>query len=314
MSQVQTSDATVSVDRKISLLRRFVWSLRRELWEHRSVYLAPMAVTLLILVGAVVTGWYAADVLKNTSGKSHAAVHAAIQLPYGITALLLLITMIVVGVHYCTEALHAERRDRSILFWKSLPVSDAVTVASKVAVVLIALPFVTWCAVFVVHCALLASSAAVVSAKGQDIGALWLHQPLGHYAVAVGVVGLGASFWFLPVYAWLIFVSSWVKRGVLLWAIVPVLGIIAIERIVSKSTVFADIIFARLFRPQHSNTTKALADQAANQTSLTLVDKPRYSVNFDGSWLSSPDLWVGIAIAIVFLIAAIRMRRLRDPI
>ena len=45
-----------------------------------------------------------------------------------------MLTAFLVGVFYCLDALHGERRDRSILFWKSLPVSDLTTVLAKASV------------------------------------------------------------------------------------------------------------------------------------------------------------------------------------
>ena len=39
----------------------------------------------------------------------------------------------IVGFFYCIDSLYADRRDRCVLFWKSLPLSDAETVLSKFA-------------------------------------------------------------------------------------------------------------------------------------------------------------------------------------
>src|SRR5206468_5595092 len=69
---------------------------------------------------------------------------AAIEAPYDVAAMMLIFTAFIVGVFYCLDALHGERRDRSILFWKSLPVSDLTTLLSKVTIPLVALPLVTF--------------------------------------------------------------------------------------------------------------------------------------------------------------------------
>ena len=72
----------------------------------------------------------------------------AIEQPYDVAAMLMILTVFVVGVFYCLDALHGERRDRSILFWKSLPVSDLTTVLSKVIVPLVVLPLISFAIVF----------------------------------------------------------------------------------------------------------------------------------------------------------------------
>ena len=69
---------------------------------------------------------------------------AAIEMPYDIAAMMIMFTVFIVGIFYCLDALHGERRDRSILFWKSLPVSDLTTVLSKVFVPLVILPVLTF--------------------------------------------------------------------------------------------------------------------------------------------------------------------------
>ena len=63
-------------------------------------------------------------------------------MPYDIAAMMIIITAFIIGVFYCLDALHSERRDRSILFWKSLPVSDLTTVLSKASVPLAILPLI----------------------------------------------------------------------------------------------------------------------------------------------------------------------------
>ncbi|HWW61030.1 MAG TPA: ABC transporter permease, partial [Thermoanaerobaculia bacterium] len=116
------------------------WSIRRELWENRSVYIAPVCVALLVLFGFLMSTFslprrmHAA--MKLPPGKQDAIV----AMPYNYAAGLILLTAFIVGMFYCLDALYGERRDRSILFWKSLPVSDRTTVLAKASIPLVIVP------------------------------------------------------------------------------------------------------------------------------------------------------------------------------
>ena len=116
----------------LSATRPFYWSVRRELWENRSIYIAPLIVAGVILFG------YAGQCVSLCRERRRDALlldpahrRAAIETPYDIAAMMIILTAFIVGFFYCLDALHGERRDRSILFWKSLPVSDLTTVLSK---------------------------------------------------------------------------------------------------------------------------------------------------------------------------------------
>src|SRR5215471_7614067 len=102
--------------------RQIYWALRREFWESRWIYLAPLAVSALFLLGFLIHlpmhGLSALDTAKRET----------VIFPYDMAAGLLMGTFLFVAMFYCVETLQRERRDRSILFWKSLPVSDVMTV------------------------------------------------------------------------------------------------------------------------------------------------------------------------------------------
>ena len=100
------------------------WSVRRELWEYRSIYIAPLAAAALFLLGFLHQHDSPSAQLRSLSSIDLAYQHQTDPYPYDYVAGLLMLTAMVVGLFYCLDALHGERRDRSILFWKSLPVSD----------------------------------------------------------------------------------------------------------------------------------------------------------------------------------------------
>src|ERR1700694_1258370 len=111
--------------------RPMYWSGWRELWENRSIYIAPLIVAAVQVFGFAISTIGLAErrrgvLLLDDPAKQR----AAIEMPYDVAAMMMLFTVFIVGVFYCLDALHGERRDRSILFWKSLPVSDLTTVLS----------------------------------------------------------------------------------------------------------------------------------------------------------------------------------------
>src|SRR5438874_13226377 len=129
--------------------RPFQWSVRRELWENRSIYVAPLIVAMVVLFGFLISTIGLPErrraVLLLEPGKTR----AAIEMPYDVAAMMLIFTAFIIGVFYCLDALHGERRERSILFWKSLPVSDLSTVLSKAIIPLVVLPMVSFAIIVV---------------------------------------------------------------------------------------------------------------------------------------------------------------------
>ncbi len=131
-----------------------------------------------------------------------------------------MVTAFIVGIFYCLDALHGERRDRSILFWKSLPVSDLTTVLSKASIPLVVLPLLA----FVDHRRHAVDHAAAEQpwscwASGLSVATLWTHLPLFQMSLMLlyhllAVHGL----WYAPIYGWLLLVSGWARRAPFLWA------------------------------------------------------------------------------------------------
>ena len=128
----------------ISATRRMYWSIRREFWESRSIYIAPLGVAALILVGFMISTIHLPGNMRAALALSPMQQHEAIQQPYAVAELLMMGTFLIVAVFYCLDALHGERRDRSILFWKSLPVSDLTTVLAKASIPVVVLPLFTF--------------------------------------------------------------------------------------------------------------------------------------------------------------------------
>ena len=151
----------------MSATRPIYWSLRRELWENRSIYIAPLAVAGVALFG------FSLSSIAGIWEKPLRLNPAQPQAPYDMAAGLMMLTGIVVSVFYCLDALHGERRDRSILFWKSLPVSDVTTVLAKASIPLVILPLLTFAIIVAMQWLMLLISSLVLLVSGQSVATLW---------------------------------------------------------------------------------------------------------------------------------------------
>jgi ABC-2 type transport system permease protein len=278
--------------------RPFYWSVWRELWENRSIYVAPSIVAAIILFGSFVASFHLPERRHNALLLDPARQRAAIELPYDIVAMMLIFTAFIVGVFYCLDALHGERRDRSILFWKSLPVSDLTTVLSKVAVPLVILPLLSFAIIVVTQFIMLLISTAVLLPRGLA-ATTWANFNLFQQSLILLYGLVAIALWHAPIYGWALLVSGWVRRATFLWAILPLLAISFFEKITFNTSHFASMLKERVigFAPE------AFAFHAHAVPQLT-----------PGRYLSTSGLWLGLLFAAVFIAAAIRLRRYRGPL
>jgi ABC-2 type transport system permease protein len=285
--------------------QRMYWLMRRELWENRSIYIAPLAVAAVFLFGFVISMIYLPARIRAAAALSPMKQHQLIAQPYVFAAGVMMLTTIVVGVFYCLDALHGERRDRSILFWKSLPVSDLTTVLSKAITPIVILPLVTFALTIVMQWIMLLVSSAVLLASGLSVAMLWTHAsvfqawPMVLYHLLT-VHGL----WYAPVYGWLLLVSAWARRAPFLWAFLPLLGIGVLEKVAFNTLHFGTLVANRLLGGGGGGD-----DFMAGSLSMD----PLMHFN-PGQFLISPGLWIGLVIAAAFLAAAVRLRRNQGPI
>jgi ABC-2 type transport system permease protein len=294
-------EANVTVPVVIPASRRLYWSVRRELWENRSIYIAPLAVAAVFLVAFLIGAIHPPVKMRDAMALDPMRHQDLVEQPYTFVAFLLMGTTLIVAMFYCLEALYSERRDRSILFWKSLPVSDLTTVLAKLSIPLVILPLVTFAITIVTQWIMLLLSSALMLARGQSVAALWSHLPLFQMSLMllfhiVAIHGLQ----FAPVYSWMLLVSSWARRAPLLWAVLPPLAIGVAEKIAFHTSHFAALLGYLLGGGPEVVTGKM---QMLPLTPLAV-----------GEFFINPGLWVGLAIAAAFLAAAVRLRRYREPI
>lgn len=288
----------------MSPTRPMYWSVRRELWENRSIYLAPLAAAALVLFGFLLSAITLPSHMRNALTLDPEKQHAAIVKPYDVAAALIMLTAVVVAVFYCLDALNAERRDRSILFWKSLPVSDLTTVLSKAFIPIVVLQLLSFAIVVVSQTIMLLLNAAVLLGSGLSVAALWTQLSLPQMSLMLlyHIVTVH-MLWYAPIYCWMLLVSAWARRAAFLWAFLPVFAILAAEKIAFNTMHFGNWLKYRLTGGEA--VVHAVSDGTPMDpfTHITL-----------GKFLSTPGLWLGLIVAAAFLFAAARLRRSREPI
>lgn len=280
--------------------RPLYWSVRREVWENRYLYIAPVAAGAVFLVGVIVNMLV---MRRRIAAHSEFAnqVQELLSSRYELLAALMMGTALIVSIFYCLDALYGERRDRSILFWKSLPVSDVTVVISKLMIPVFVLPLIGFVMAIATEYLLLVTSSAIFAGSGVNIAALWTEAsfvriPLIWLYHLVMVHGL----WYAPLYAWLLLVSAWAPRAPFMWAFLPPFVVWGVERLAFNTSYFLNLLQYRLM-----GSASSQPHEHHQNFSATLI--PHY-------FFSNPDLWTGLVVAAVFLFATVRLRRARGPI
>ena len=285
--------------------RPLYWSVWRELWENRSIYIVPVIVAAVQVFGFAITTIGLADRRRAVLLLDPAHQRAAIEQPYDLAAMMMIFTVFIVGVFYCLDALHGERRDRSILFWKSLPVSDRTTVLSKVTIPLVVLPLVAFAIVVCVQLIMVLETGVVLVFHGMSPATTWAHVPMFQNWLVL-LYGLAAiALWHAPIYGWLLLVSGWVRRATFLWAVLPLIAIQIFEKITFGTSYFGVFVKHRLF----GFAPGAFAFQGRDHPTIDSLAQLT-----PGTYLSTPGLWLGLVFALAFLVLTIRLRRYRGPI
>lgn len=282
--------------------RAFRWLVHREVWEHRAVYIAPVCVASVFLFGYLVSLFRLPQKMRTLGTMTPGKQHSALVMPFDMVATLVILTTFFVAFFYCLEALNSERRDRSILFWKSLPVSDGQTVLSKVTIPMIVLPSIAFVVSFVAQVLMLvAVSLVLVLARANPVEFWSRVQFVGNVPVMLYGIAIHAL-WFAPIYAWLLLVSVWAKRAAILWAVLPFLTLGIVERMALGTSGIGRMLQYRVLGAMKEGFA---VDPTKNTIRISQLAPLKY--------LASPGLWAGLLFAALCVYAAVRLRRRREP-
>lgn len=288
----------------IPAVKLMYWSVRRELWENRMIYAAPVAVACVFLFGFSISIFHLVIEMHATLWLDLTQQRELFGQPYALAEDLVMAATLIVGVFYSADALHGERRDRSILFWKSAPVSDLITVLSKAALPIVILPLLAFAITVLTQGIMLMISSAVLLASGQNAAILWSRVGVSHrWPMLLFHFLCIHGLWQSPVYAWLLLISGWARRVPILWATLPPLTIGIVERVAFNTTYFGSLIGTR-FTGGSEGTAIMERSRAMDPT---MMFAPLH-------FLINPGLWIGLAVTGAFLAAAVRIRRYRGPV
>jgi len=272
------------------------------LWENRAVYIAPLAAATVFLFGFVVKS-VLLPIHARATMMLDGHTHDQIAQPYDYAAGLIMMATLVVGLYYSVEALQSERRDRSILFWKSLPVSDRTTILAKASIPFMIVPVLGWSITTVTQFLMLLAQSAVLAASGGSVAALWNHlSPFTMSFLLLYHLITVHTLWQAPIYGWLMFISAWARRAAIVWATVPLLAIGIGERMVFGTSYFGSLIGNRF-----TGGPEAVPMSESFPTNPMMHLTP-------GHFLMSAGLWAGLAVTATFLAASVRLRRQRGPL
>jgi ABC-2 type transport system permease protein len=322
--------------------------LRREFWEHRSLWIAPLVVAAVLLIvmmfgnvnngrsvaidlgdastpeqveralereleGIDQDGREALQALRALEPAKKRSIYAVVMASF---AMIQGVVLAIVLFFYLLDALYSERRDRSILFWKSMPVSDNATVLSKALIGLCVAPLLAIAITAVTQ--LLFAGIWSVRFGDSMIGGIFPAFDLGVW-LRIQWTTLVASFvgalWWAPVVGYLLLVSAWARKNPFLWAVLPPVVLMMVEELLLNTNYVVSFVAHRAvgFVSKFDLGSKFGDADKADEISGAV---PTVGSVFDGigagQVFASPDLWLGLVVAGALLFAASRLRRYRD--
>ncbi len=295
--------------------------IKRELWEHRAIYVTPAAIAVIVTLGLLATLMLATGFAKELNLAIFSAQNiagdperrAALTVLFLGTSWIFVVALMFLTVFYSLDSLYAERKDKSILFWRSMPATDAETVISKLLTAAIVIPAVTAIAIWVTHLVNLILTSIWVSSKGGDAGLLiWGSVSLFDNWLTALIVVVATGLWMSPFIAWFLFVSTWAKRMPIMWAFLPPIVLGLLEWIVFRTRYFFTTIGERgditpLF---HSHGLERFFEEEQWRDG---VENIRLLEHIDlVGFVTATGFWSGLLVCGILTTAAIYVRRYRD--
>jgi len=311
---------------------KFKLLLRREFWENKGGFFwAPIVTGIIASVFATVGMIVATIFIQKAKSNGDFTDHFKLDDVDGFKALgafgdgvlangifLSALVMIFVVFFYALGSLYDERRDRSVLFWKSMPVSDLETVLSKLVFAVAVAPAFMLAAMALSQIVLLLVAGLMVMLKGASAWKLiWAHtNPFPVWGQLIAVQGVQALY-LLPLYGWLMLAGSFARGKPFLWAVLPPVIFAIMESFVGFTTHFSisKVIWEFILRRLAAGTAPITFSADMGEGSMQAgYAGTRFAANFGDviGRLGTADLWIGVAIGVAFLAGAVWLRRYRD--
>ncbi|MDR2012844.1 MAG: hypothetical protein LBQ20_07370 [Rhodanobacter sp.] len=298
--------------------------MKREYWEHRSFVWTPVWITSAILILTLLTT-ISAEIFAGRAGipmgftldalRYGSAGLAEFSNGFDLSQLMFAaascIGVFAVSFFYLLGSLYDDRRDRSVLFWKSLPISDTATVASKALTAMLVIPSF---ALAISTLAYIAFVALIVLWAGMHglsaLPAVADAHPLAMFSHLLLMLPIGAL-WTLPTVGWLMFWSAYARSKPFMWAVLlPIIAVIANAWLhliggphIGGDVSFVAILSRLLFSVMPGGWLNATSFDLHDRHIVDTLDPGRI-----GAVLGSPNLWLGVVAGLALLAAAVWLR------
>lgn len=225
---------------------QIVMSFRKEIWEFKkTLFWVPLIIAIFIIAAPLLqlilmedyqsAKWL--DIVTNAENLGNVEGFTRIFLTaiMGMFVPFIMVSLII-QLNYFTTCLFDERRDLSVYFWRSLPVSDVLSIGVKLMTGALIVPTIfmlaATCVVFVFL--LFALIACTVLSLGYDISlwGLWGSADIISNLTSIWLNLLPYALWMFPVFAWLMLASMFANKAPFLWAILPIAAILLTESFV----------------------------------------------------------------------------------
>jgi ABC-2 type transport system permease protein len=297
----------------VSRLSKFIVLVKREAWEYQGAFFLTPAIIalLLVLLGVVLPGWYfgldkinALSVSGSNEITAETSQHFVSYLFQGISIPFTLVLYFVI-IYYLLGCLFDDRKDRSILFWRSLPVSETQAVLAKIVAAALVAPVIAFIITVAVQLIFLLIGSVYLWIKGVNLDiSLWLP---GTWASSWldwwENYGLRLM-WSAPFFAWLLLVSSYVRKSPFLWAFIPPFLLALLELLFHGSSHLFKLFGSRLLPYDIASAGLENIHRLSQQGQLI---EPVSLLQL----VKDSAVWWGLGVAVIFTVGAILLRRYR---
>jgi len=302
-------------------MKNLLMLLKREYWENKvSIIKVPVLLGFTLIAFTILSmllGFNQLDININTHITPHIAKMACTTILLGVSTVFNIVLLIAIS-YYSLSALFEERKDRSILFWKSLPLSETNMVFAKLITALVVTPVATWVVMMFTSIIALLLATISLTLTGNPTLALWqagtIFSSWGHIFLRLCLQSLGI----FPMVAWFMLCSAYAKRSPFLLAIIIPIVLVILEKMLLPFYALGHFVsyqFQHLFIYWHSELSHYVtkAHQLSGPGSIItqgISIKGAAFANFHGL-LTSPYYWISASIGIIFIAIAIVLRNTR---
>ena len=252
-------------------------------------------------------------IVEEASEEPSEKISAALGLLMGSVAILFNVVFMFIFFFYLLDALYAERKERSILFWKSLPITDTETVLSKVATAVFVMPVLVLVVIAITHIAMMLLTTGFIWAGGGSAWQLlWGPAPMLDTWSFLLYALIVETLWYFPFIGWLLFASALARRTPFLWGVLPIVftGIaeemfLGTERFLTMIGDRLQGVFPTVIRDRDFGIRSMRGEDWEVMGKLSDMIHP-------ADVITDPALWGGFAIGAGFITVAILLRRYRD--